>query len=198
MEKFTDDDSIINFLVSTPGKIKLTQAQEEKLERLEFAWDQKRLHLSKYKVVNAIANKYKRSKRRADDDYNSMMHVYGARVSHNKNAHIAILLERNIRTYKMAEAKQDPTAMARCDATYVTIIEKFMGDKEAIDMSEVNLNTMVFVNDSTVLGIENPLSEQDLQKELMKLGRVDKELRPAKLSITKNTEYAKFTEVDES
>lgn len=172
MQRQTDEDIIINYLTSD-GEVKLTKPQQKKLERWDFADDCIRHYNTRYKVVKMIVGKFGVSKATATKDYYSTMNVFGSTFRHNRDYHLDILLQQIAETRKMAKATGNAMAMARCDANYQNAMEKFMGDKDAVDYSDINLDFVQLAFAPETLGIEL-LPEKELAKQLELLSKVSK------------------------
>lgn len=196
MEKLTDIDAIILYLQDESGTAKLTKPQQAKLERWDFCDSLIRLYKNRQKVINMMVNKFEIGKATALRDYYSTQQTFGSNFSHNREYHVDLLLEEIAETRAVAKASQNATAMARCDANKISIIEKFMGDKDTPDYSLLQIPDTILKFEPALLGIELP-DEAELKKQIQMLSRVDKEAtQMPKLNFNNAEEVANFMELE--
>ena len=151
--KLTDNDKLIMYLQGELSHSDLSKPQQYKLERIFYCKDLIYQHSQKHKVVQMMMSVFKRkyaeegksySRRTALNDYSATEEVFGRTTKHNRDFHVDMLLHKLEKTRYLAEVTQNATALARCDANHAQIIEKFMGDKDTPDYTNLQIPVQVF------------------------------------------------------
>jgi hypothetical protein len=146
MKKLTtqsDVDAIQEYLAGK-SNAELSPALERKLKRLETARDLLAKYGDRKRVVQTLIRLApytemggKLSKTTAYQDVEDSFDVFRPTSRHAQDFYVDIALGKVFETREKAIAAGDFRAAAGCDKNIITLIEKFMGDKEAIDWSKV-------------------------------------------------------------
>ncbi|MGI4870433.1 MAG: hypothetical protein ACRYFX_04555 [Janthinobacterium lividum] len=137
----SDVDAIEAYLAGREAS--LSPALEAKLKRLEVARDL----LAKYGSRRVVVGKLQRlgkytemgasSQRTAYRDVEDAFEIFKPTARNSQDFYVDRVLEMAFETREKALAAGDLRAAAASDKNIITIIEKFMGDKEMIDWSKV-------------------------------------------------------------
>ena len=144
MKKLTthsDVDAIEAYLAGREAA--LSPALQRKLKRLETARDLLAKYGSRKKVVTMLQRLAvytelgSQSQATAYRDVEQALDIFRPTARHAQDFYVDRALEMAFETREKALAAQDFRAAAACDKNIIVLIEKFMGDKEAIDWSKV-------------------------------------------------------------
>ena len=137
----SDVDAIEAYLAGREAS--LSPALAKKLKRLETARDLLAKYGSRRKVVGMLmrlavyTDMGSSSQATAYRDVEDAFEIFKPTARSSQDFYVDRALEMAFETREKALAAQDFRAAAACDKNIITLIEKFMGDKEAIDWSKV-------------------------------------------------------------
>ncbi|MGI4865439.1 MAG: hypothetical protein ACRYFZ_16065 [Janthinobacterium lividum] len=174
MKKLTIRSEVEDIQAYLGGHIEaaLSPALERKLKRLETARDLLAKYGSRKKVVSMLVRLSVYTEmgsvcqRTAYRDVEDAMDIFRPTSRHAQEFYVDIALEKVFETREKALVAGDLRAAAAADKNFLTIIEKFMGDKEAIDWSKVQAPRVLVGFMPELLNVPLP---DDLDAQVAKL-----------------------------
>ena len=166
----SDADQINMFLAGKSGETKLSPALAEKLQRLMRVADL----LARDKDPRIVAGKLSKlwpdecSPATAYRWIGEAQEVFATEALQSRAFYVNTLLADVAQTRKMAVVAQDLKAMAACDKTLATIIEKFMGSNESLPIDKLQAPRLFFSFDPEKAGAALPDNWEAQVQQLMK------------------------------
>jgi hypothetical protein len=179
MKKLTTNSDVEDIQAYLAGKSNahLSEALAKRLKRLETARDLMAKYGSRKKVVGMLMRLtvYTEmggiSQATAYRDVEDAMDIFLPTARHSQEFYVDIAMEKVFETREKAVAAGDLRAAAAADKNIITLIEKFMGDKEAIDWSKVQPPRILVGFMPELLGVPLPTDLDAQVKNLLKAKR---------------------------
>jgi hypothetical protein len=159
------------------SEAKLSDALARRLKRLETARDLMAKYGCRRKVVGMLMRLtvYTEmgaiSQRTAYRDVEDALDIFLPTARHSQEFYVDVALEKVFETREKAIAAGDLRAAAAADKNLLTIIEKFMGDKEAIDWSKIQPPRTLVGFMPELLNVPLPANLDEQVKALLKAKR---------------------------
>jgi len=172
----SDVDDIQAYL-SGKSEATLSEPLARRLKRLETARDL----MAKYGDRRTVVGMLMRltvytemgsiSKATAYRDVEDSIDIFRPSSRHSQEFYVDVALGKVFETREKAVAAGDFRAAAACDKNIITLIEKFMGDKEAIDWTKVQPPRILVGFMPELLNVPLPSNLDEQVKALLKAKR---------------------------
>lgn len=184
----TDNEKIIEYLISESEGLKLSKSLEDKYEKLDFCRDLIKNYGSRSRVCPILVKKYGISKSQAYRIFQDTQEVFGATQRTSREFWLDILIGFMIDSRNKAAKKGDFRSVATIEANMAKAIEKLAGTNENIPFEKVQPAPVMIGFMPELTKVDLPEDWEDQVKKLIKPKRkIDQFAEDAK--IIENEEF---------
>jgi hypothetical protein len=134
----SDKELIIEYLLNGDKEAsKISPKLEERLNRMRSCAEIIRQHGSSARTIPLLMKMWDIGQTEAYNIFNETQEVFGTTTVHNREFMVDVIIGNIMETRTKAMLKKDLKVVAKCDENLMYAIEKFLGDKEAIDWSKI-------------------------------------------------------------
>ena len=147
---------------------KLSPSLADNLEKMRSCAELIRQYGSSQKTVTHLVARFGISLKEAYNIYNDTQEIFGTTTVHNREFMVDVVIGNIFQTRKLALERKDLKVVAQCDKNLIEVIEKFLGDKEAVDWSKIQPPAFMFGFFPELSNVELPKDWEKMLDKLLK------------------------------